>query len=101
MDDKKPQPLKSFPIPDAIAAEPSTAAVLSAWIAKGGLHIAAQRTFEKPEMWGVFLMDIAKHASNIYAQQGVMTQPEAMTRILAVLSKHTGGQMDSGQTTIL
>ena len=94
-------PLKSFPVPDPVNEDPGAAAVLSAWIVKGGLHIAAQRTFEKPEMWGMFLIDLAKHASNIYAQQGVMSQPEAMTRILAVLSRHTGGQMDSGQTTIL
>jgi hypothetical protein len=94
-------PLKSFPVPDAVKDDPGSTAIISAWIVKGGLHVAAQRTFERPEMWGMFLIDIAKHAANMYAQQGVMTQPEAMTRILAVLSKHTGGQMDSGHTTIL
>lgn len=99
MSDKKP--LKTFPVPDALNDDPAATAIISAWIVKGGLHLAAQRTFERPEMWGMFLIDIAKHAANMYAQQGVMTQPEAMTRILSVLSKHTGGQMDSGHTTIL
>lgn len=98
---EKKTPLKSFPIPDPVNADAEASAVVSAWIVKGGLHVAAQRTFEKPEMWGMLLIDLAKHVSNIYAQQGVMTQPEAMTRILAVLSRHTGGQMDSGHTTIL
>ncbi len=100
MSEKQP-PLKSFPVPDPVSADPGATAIMSAWVGKGGLHIAAQRAFEKPEMWGMFLIDVAKHASNMYAQQGVMPQREAMTRILAVLSKHTGGQMDSGHTTIL
>ncbi|MBX7247726.1 MAG: DUF5076 domain-containing protein [Caulobacteraceae bacterium] len=98
---EKNAPLKTFPTPEKVLKDPKAVAILSAWIAEGQLQLAAQRTFERPEMWGQFLMDLAKHASMMYAQQGVMSQPEAMTRILGVLSRHTGGHMDSGQTTIL
>lgn len=90
-----------LPIPEGAAAEPEAAEVLSAWIVKGALHVSAQRTFEKPELWGMMLMDFARHASRMYAQQGVMTEREAMARITGVLSRQLGGGTDSGTTTFI
>jgi len=91
-----------LPIPEGVFGGEQAAEVLSAWIVDGKLHVAAQRTFEKPEMWGMMLMDFARHAANMYEQQGVMTQRDALMRIVGVLSRQTGaGGMDSGQTTFI
>lgn len=99
MEEKKP--LKSFPVPEAVEADPTGAAVVAAWIVKGHLQVAAQRSFEKPEMWGMLLMDLARHASRVYAQQGVMSEQEALARISGVLSRQLGGGADSGTTTFI
>lgn len=92
-----------LPVPEGVFAGENAAEVLSAWIVDGKLHVAAQRTFEKPEMWGMMLMDLARHASQIYEQQGVMTQRDALMRITGALGRQIGGQagMDSGQTTFI
>lgn len=97
------KPLNELPVPAAARSAEKATEVLSAWIVDGQLHIAAQRTFEKPEMWANMLLDFAKHAAVIYEQQGVMTQRDALMRITGALSRHLGGPggMDSGQTTIL
>jgi hypothetical protein len=94
---------KELPIPARATESEQAAEVLRAWIIDGQLHIAAQRTFEKPEMWANMLLDFAKHAAVIYEQQGVMTQRDALMRITGAMSRHLGGAggMDSGQTTIL
>lgn len=92
-----------LPVPEAAAKSEQAAEVLRAWIIDGQLHVAAQRAFEKPEMWGNLLMDFARHAARIYEQQGVMTQRDALMRITGSLGRQIGGQagMDSGQTTFI
>ena len=54
----KEQPLP----PDVIGREDATE-VLRAFVLDGGLSIAFTRAFEEPEMWGLLLVDIARHAA--------------------------------------
>lgn len=99
MADKKQ--IKELPAPEAAKNAEQAAEVLRAWIIDGQLHIAAQRTFDKPEMWGVMLLDFANHAARMYEQQGVMTQRDAVMRITGAMRSKMGGALDSGQTTII
>jgi len=90
-----------LPIPEGVFAGEKAVEVVSAWIVDGKLHLSAQRTFDKPELWANMLLDFAKHAARMYEQQGVMTQRDALQRITGVLRARMGGSLDSGQTTII
>ena len=56
--------------------------VLRAFVVDGGLSIAFQRAFEEPDMWGLLLVDIARHAARAYSRESEYTEEEALRRIL-------------------
>ena len=56
--------------------------VLRAFVLDGGLSIAFRRAFEEPGMWGLLLVDIARHAARSYARDGGLPEDEALTRIV-------------------
>ena len=39
------------------------------FVVDGGLSIAFQRAFEEPDMWGLLLVDIARHAARAYSRE--------------------------------
>ena len=88
-----------LPIPDGAAANPAAAEVLSAWIVDGGLQVAMQRAFDEPDVWGLLLVDVARHAARIFAEEGVMTEAEALDRIRKMWSAELASPTDPGQTT--
>ena len=67
--------------PDVIGREDATE-VLRAFVVDGGLSIAFQRAFEEPDMWGLLLVDIARHAARAYAREAEYTEDEALARIV-------------------
>ncbi len=56
--------------------------VLRAFVVDGGLSIAFTRAFEEPDMWGLLLVDIARHAARAFARESNYTEGEALTRIV-------------------
>src|SRR5213078_1130065 len=40
------------------------------------------RALEEPDMWGMLLVDIARHASRAYARESDYTEQEALARII-------------------
>lgn len=88
-----------LPIPAMAAAEPSSVEVMSAWVVGGDLHVALQRAFDEPDVWGILLADVARHAARVYAQEGVMTEAEALERIRMLWSAEMGSPTDAGATT--
>ena len=56
--------------------------VLRAFVVDGGLSIAFTRAFEEPDMWGLLLVDIARHAARAYAQESSYTEDEALARVV-------------------
>jgi hypothetical protein len=58
--------------------------VLRIWTAPGeGPHVTLRTSWEDPAAWGVMLVDIARHAANAYANEG-MSRAEALARIKAL-----------------
>ena len=58
--------------------------VMRVWTAPGeGPHVTLRTTWEDPAAWGMMLVDIARHAANAYAKEGVK-RAEALTRIKAL-----------------
>ena len=73
--------------------------VLRAFVVDGGLSIAFTRAFEEPEMWGLLLVDIARHAARAYARESDYTEEEALERILEMFGAELERPTDIGTTT--
>ena len=73
--------------------------VLRAFVLDGGLSIAFTRAFEEPDMWGLLLVDIARHAARAYARESNYTEDEALARIVEMFESEIAGPTDLGNTT--
>jgi hypothetical protein len=84
--------------PDAIGRDDAVE-VLRAFVLDGGLSISFTRAFDDPGMWGMLLVDIARHAARVFAKEGVMSEEEALARIVALFEAELGSPTDLGTTT--
>jgi hypothetical protein len=73
--------------------------VLRAFVIDGGLSIAFQRAFEEPDMWGLLLVDIARHAARAYARESDYTEADALARIVEMFEAEIARPTDTGTTT--
>jgi len=72
--------------------------VLRAFVVDGGLSIAFARAFEEPDMWGLLLVDIARHASRAYARESAYSEDEALRRIIDMFEAEIARPTDMGST---
>ena len=72
--------------------------VLRAFVVDGGLSIAFARAFEEPEMWGLLLVDVARHASRAYARESAYSEDEALRRIIDMFEAEIARPTDMGST---
>jgi hypothetical protein len=72
--------------------------VLRAFVVDGGLSIAFARAFEEPDMWGLLLVDVARHASRAYARESAYSEDEALRRIIDMFEAEIARQTDMGST---
>lgn len=84
--------------PDVIGREDATE-VLRAFVVDGGLSIAFTRAFEEPDMWGLLLVDIARHAARAYARESEYSEEEALARILDMFEAEIARPTDMGSTS--
>ncbi|OYU90437.1 MAG: DUF5076 domain-containing protein [Bradyrhizobiaceae bacterium PARB1] len=84
--------------PDVEGREDATE-VLRAFVVDGGLSIAFMRAFEDPEMWGMLLVDIARHAARAYGRESEFTEDEALRRIVDMFESEIARPTDMGATT--
>jgi hypothetical protein len=89
----KEQPLP----PDVIGREDATE-ILRAFVLDGGLSIAFMRAFEEPDMWGLLLVDIARHAARAFARETDYTEEQALTQIVAMFEAEIARPTDTGTT---
>ncbi|WP_315738183.1 DUF5076 domain-containing protein [Bradyrhizobium sp. SZCCHNR1093] len=90
----KEQPLP----PDVIDREDATE-VLRAFVLDGGLSIAFQRAFEEPDVWGLLLVDVARHAARAYARESDYSEDEALQRIVEMFEAELARPTDTGTTS--
>ena len=83
--------------PDVMGRDDATE-VLRAFVLDGGLSIAFTRAFEEPDMWGLVLVDIARHAARAYARESAYTEDEALTRIVDMFEAEIARATDIGNT---
>jgi hypothetical protein len=51
-------------------------------------------------MWGLLLVDIARHAARAYARESDYTEEEALTRIVEMFEAEIARPTDVGSTTL-
>ena len=90
---------KEQPLPPDVMGREDAVEVLRAFVVDGGLSIAFQRAFEEPEMWGLMLVDIARHAARAYARESDITEDEALERIVDMFEAEIARPTDIGTTT--
>ena len=83
--------------PDVIGRDDATE-VLRAFVLDGGLSIAFQRAFEEPDMWGLLLVDIARHAARAYSRESSYSEDEALARIVDMFEAEIARPTDIGTT---
>jgi hypothetical protein len=86
------------PIPPDAIANDEAVEVLRAFVVDGGLSISFTRAFDDPGMWGMLLVDVARHAARVFEKEGVMTQEEAMERIREMFEAEIARPTDEGRT---
>ena len=90
---------KEQPLPPDVVGREEATEVLRAFVIDGGLSIAFTRAFEEPEMWGLLLVDIARHAARAYAHESEFSEEEALERILEMFEAEIARPTDPGSTT--
>jgi hypothetical protein len=86
------------PLPPDVVGRDDAVEVLRAFILDGGLSIAFTRAFEEPDMWGLLLVDLARHAARAYARESGFTEEEALARILDMFEAEIARPTDIGTT---
>ncbi len=86
------------PIPPDAAASDDAVEVLRAFVVDGGLSIAFTRAFDDPSMWGMMLVDIARHAARAFAKEGVMSEEQALGAIVDMFDAELANVTDPGST---
>jgi hypothetical protein len=86
------------PLPPDVIGRDDATEVLRAFVVDGGLSIAFTRAFEEPDMWGLMLVDIARHAARAYARESGFTEDEALRRIVDMFEAETARPTDLGST---
>ncbi|MGA0593522.1 DUF5076 domain-containing protein [Enterovirga sp. CN4-39] len=82
--------------PDAL--ERGGVEILRASIVEGAVSVGLRRSFDDPFTWGILLVDLARHASRIYALEAGMTEEEAFAQIQAGLEAELNRPTDLGST---
>jgi len=86
------------PLPPDVMGRDDATEVLRAFVVDGGLSIAFARAFDAPEMWGLLLVDVARHASRVYARESTYSEDEALRRIVDMFEAETARPTDMGST---
>ena len=90
---------KEQPLPPDVIGRDDATEVLRAFVIDEGLSIAFMRAFDEPDMWGLMLVDIARHAARAYARESDYTEDEALARIIDMFDAEIARPTDIGNTT--
>jgi hypothetical protein len=90
---------KEQPIPPDALANPESVEVLRAFVVDGGLSISFVRAFDDPSMWGMMLVDIARHAARAFEKEGAMSEDEALASIVEMFDSELAHATDPGETS--
>ena len=87
------------PIPPDALGRDDAVEVLRAFVIDNGLSISFVRAFDDPQMWGMLLVDIARHAARVFEKEGVMGEAEALALIRGMFEAELANPTDLGTTS--
>ena len=82
--------------PDAL--EKGGVEILRASIVEGAVSVAMRRAFDNPFTWGILLVDLARHASRIYALETKTREEEVLAAIREGIEAEFDRPTDLGST---
>jgi hypothetical protein len=86
------------PLPPDTIGRDDAVEVLRAFVVGNGLSISFMRAFDDPAMWGMLLVDVARHAARVFAKEGVMSEAEALEAIRSMFEMELASPTDLGNT---
>ena len=75
--------------------------ILRAAIVNGGLHVSIRRGFDDPEIWGLLIADVARHAARTFAAETALSEDAALERICRMFSAEMDAPTDFGTTSAI
>src|SRR3954451_13934540 len=90
---------KEQPLPPDVLVRDDAVEILRVFVLDGGLSMAFQRAFDEPDMWGLLLVDLARHAARAYARESEYTEEDALNRIIEMFQAEIERPTDTGTTT--
>jgi hypothetical protein len=90
---------KTVPTPP-VAAEKGGTEVLRASMVEGRLEVSLRRAFEEPDVWGVALADVARHAARIFAKETKISEEETLDKTRMMFNAEIDKPTDAGTTRV-
>jgi hypothetical protein len=89
---------------DALNAPPNAlemggVEILRAAIVNDGLHVSIRRGFDEPEIWGLLIADVARHAARVFAAETELSEDTALERICQMFNAEMDAPTDFGTTS--
>ena len=89
---------------DALLVPPEALAqggieVLRAFIVEGKLEVSLRRAFEEPDLWGMLIADVARHAARVFATETEMSEEQVLATIRAMFDAELDEPTDPGSTS--
>jgi len=76
------QKVNELPVPPAAYTDEKAQELARIWAAHGQQHVSLlSKIWDDPFVWGMFLVDLANHAANIYQQEDGRKREEVLQRI--------------------
>ncbi len=86
-----------LPLPPA-AQEQGGVEVLRALIVQNRLEVSLRRAFEEPEVWGMLIADIARHAARVFATETELSERQVLAMIRETFDAELDSPTDPGTT---
>jgi hypothetical protein len=62
------------------------------------LHLSLRNAFERPAVWGILLVDIARHVARMYSQEGDVLRDQALADIRKAFEAEWAAPTDDSET---
>ena len=75
--------------------------VLRAFVVEGELHLNVRHSFERPAIWGVLLVDVARHVARMYSREGSVLRDQALDEIYKSFQAEWSSPDDHDSTDVI
>ena len=90
--------MTQLPIPDAAQRDPRAIEMLRVWAALGGQHVSIKTgLWEDPAIWGLMLVDLARHVARAHEQLGQMSSVDFLDRLKLGFDTEWNSPTDAGR----